>query len=150
MKAFVFVLLLASPLFADIGPAPQKPEIVISLVRNSQPYKGAVKVTYLCSEQEGRGSHSPVAPYDLELSCIEGRCTNENWYYKLNPCYYSKGSFLVETPDGLLTTKEMDFSAGKRYSLTIDVENNAVWESPGLCAGFAVLALLVALARLGF
>ncbi|MEM4366830.1 MAG: hypothetical protein QW035_01720 [Candidatus Anstonellales archaeon] len=151
MKALLLVLVLLAPAFADIRPGPQKPEIEMKLVKNGQPYKGEVKVTYLCSEQEGRGSDSPVAPYDVELSCSEGKCTNEEWYYKFNPCYYSKGSFLIETPDGPLTTKEMDFTKGQKYSLEIDVENNSVLEKNGVCAGFALLAALALFgSRLGF
>ena len=87
LAIWIAALLLLAPLaFADIGPGPVAPSIQVNLVENGQPYDGPMMLTFICSAPDA--SDSPVGQREMEFACERKVCTNGNWFYKFNPCFY--------------------------------------------------------------
>jgi len=119
--AFLFVVSLAS---ADVGPGPEKPDIIIRLTKNDSLYGGISSITYHCN-----GSLSPatgaVEMGTINLSCTNGICKNDNWYYKFNPCFYSSGYFSYEYDGKAYQTEWLNLSDSRKYDYKVDVETGA-------------------------
>ena len=155
-KTFVLLALclFAAPFaFADVGPGPDPPQITVNLVANHQPYTGSATATFLCSDVNSSDNAitSPVAPHNVELSCANGKCVNDGWYYKFNPCFYSKGKISVQAEGKTTVSPEYSFESPGSYILYADVAGGE-WEFPpdapipdiGLCGSLGLILLPLA------
>jgi len=154
--ALVAVLTLAAICFADAGPGPPQPEITVKFTKNGAPYTEEARAIFHCGEVPLEGT-SPMAPRDMELTCSDGICKNERWFYKFNPCFYAKNGsikYILGGGDAFQTTDEnIGFPEGKAYEITIGSENGGYQtnESAKLCPlsilGFGVLGFGIILGR---
>ncbi|VVB57008.1 Uncharacterised protein [uncultured archaeon] len=120
MQILLLALLLMAPvLLADIGPPPPRPQIMVQVTENGTPYMGEIRAVYHCpnaGEEQGT-----VSPYNVNLTCKQGTCTNSNWYYKFNPCYYSQGFVEVSAAGKTVSTPEMDLKDAGPYQMRVDL-----------------------------
>ncbi|MCX8199992.1 MAG: hypothetical protein N3G76_00820 [Candidatus Micrarchaeota archaeon] len=120
----IMAALVMGIVFADVGPTAPRPQITVSLVKGGNPYTGSAEVEFVCLE-EGPESDSPVGKRVARLACNKGICTNEDWFYKLNPCYapgqgkfrYKLGEWETYKETGLF-----DFSRPGQYKVAVDVD----------------------------
>ncbi|VVB66248.1 Uncharacterised protein [Candidatus Gugararchaeum adminiculabundum] len=119
----VAVFFFSNLISADIGPGPDPPSFTLTLVSNGATYSGPANVTYLCSKATDRNENpqNSVAPYDLELKCEKGICTNSGWYYKFNQCFYSSGKFQAIVNGQTFTSDEVSLEKAGTYTFTLDV-----------------------------
>ncbi|MEM3364237.1 MAG: hypothetical protein QXS93_01875 [Candidatus Micrarchaeia archaeon] len=146
----VVALAILGIVFADIGPSPQAPEISVSLLKGGVSYSGEAVVEFVCLDA-GPADDSPVGERVIQLRCNKGSCTNEMWFYKLNPCYTpGKGKFRykLEGWDEYKETGLFDFSKPGKYIIMLDAETgnySKSWSS-GSCQG--IIAFLCAVGLL--
>jgi hypothetical protein len=132
MKAMmVFLMLAACPLaFADIGPGPETPEITVTFTKDGDVYTGPLSVMWRCNEPAiGNDTESgAVGQRIVHLSCQMGVCTNENWFYKFNPCFGADdGHIRYKTADQADYSSTGTLSFGPYGgSLTIDIDTGQV------------------------
>jgi hypothetical protein len=141
----VVALVLASFLFADVGPAPPKPNIEVGFVKDGSPYSGPVTLIYHCNEADE--SSSPVGQREVTFSCNKGTCRNDEWFYKFNPCYYPKdGYFKYKIGEGeFKQSANKNFNESGTYSTTIDADKgDFTISSKSSCNTGLVLALVAA------
>jgi len=155
MKSVIYALilaLLALPLcYADVGPSPDPPDVVVHLVSDGAPASGVSEITYHCMGTNVTEPSNAVEPYMMAWSCSGGTCTNEGAaYYKFNPCFNFPGGYFSYEFDGKEVRSE-DFDVGGCSSscvITIDaasgqVESVRVSEIPSLCPPGLLLPLLL-------
>jgi len=122
------ILCLTIPLaFADVGPAPPAPQVTVYIVQNGQPETSVTSITYNCLGAETQKTGA-VEPTPMTLDCSNGTCTNSNWYYKLNPCYYFPwGHFSYEFNGKTIKTENMSFDEMyKFYTIVIDAPSGDI------------------------
>ena len=153
LRFALLALVLAVPLaFADVGPSPAKPTVVVNLVTNGQPEGSVEWVTYNCLGAEEEAVDNAVAPAPMNLTCSNGRCTNDGaWYYKLNQCFSFPGGHFTYVLDGRsLRSGDVEFeSEYDNYEITIDAPTGQVKSTFGSggsasCTGAALVLGLVA------
>jgi hypothetical protein len=152
---FLISMFLFSLASADVGPSPASPDIDVQLQINGIDYSGINQVTYHC---EG-SNDTDIGAVDqrlVNISCnSQGECKNSNWFYKLNPCYYSSGFFSYEFDNGIMQTQMMDFTKAGKYDVFIEVDSGysvLAYKPPGIsddldgfCAiGFIFPVLVIA------
>lgn len=141
-----FLFFAVSFSLADAGPGPVPVELSVDLVKGGKPFAGEVEMFYLCSNATTRGLDSGVKPGDLQLNCTGGKCFSDYWYYKFNPCFYSKGRLEAKVGGKTLTSEEISLEAGGSYSFTFDVESGEAKQtnySPS-CLPIGLIVLLFA------
>ena len=114
------VLALISIASADIGPSPDAPDITIRFEEGNSTYFAITDLAYHCSV-ESTNRTSPVDDREINMSCVAGLCKNDNWFYKLNPCYYSSGYFSYLYNGKTINTEVENFSDSRTYDYTVDV-----------------------------
>jgi len=123
--SFVLFALLASGIaLADVGPAPAKPEITVTFHKGGTPYTGEISAMYRCWDDIA-AEDGPMGQTDVGLSCSGGMCTNDEWSYEFNPCYYPTSGEIIFQLDGgepLKAEGELAFPEGERYSVLVDVD----------------------------
>jgi len=134
LAIWIAALLLLAPLaFADIGPGPVAPSIQVNLVENGQPYDGPMMLTFICSAPDA--SDSPVGQREMEFACERKVCTNGNWFYKFNPCFYPEnGKFryiLTKMEGPVIASGSASFPASGDYALVLDVGTNMLSQGNG-------------------
>lgn len=157
MRAIVFVLVLAlfGMAYADVGPSPAAPSITLRVLENGEPYTGYVEVTYICSEE----LPPDVEPDDdlfgiyMPLECEDGVCTNYDWYYKLNDCFYSSGVFEMKNGGETKSSIEVDLTSPGDYEFSFDVETDVFLtlkhepkQQINICCGSFLMLVLLPLA----
>lgn len=155
--ALIAVLFLAAlPLaFADVGPSPSAPRVVVHLVKNNAPVTTVSEITYHCLGSTDENVSSPVAPAPIKLRCTAGTCTNEaGWYYKLSPCFSFPGGYIsYDLGRGEIRTRDFDFEQEyQNYDMTIDAESGNITSTSGSsipsgCLPAFLLLLVPALLR---
>jgi len=134
MKTMYILILciLASVIFADVGPGPEPVVIKLNLLENGKPYIGDANATYLCSLATERGSpKGSVKPGDIEMECFEGKCNTAGWYYKFNPCFHSKGNFSVTAKGKTVVSPEISVEDKTYYNFNFDLDTNQITETDG-------------------
>ena len=151
----IFSMFLFSFASADVGPSPASAEINVQLQINGISYGGISQITYHCGGSNDT-SMGAVDQKQINLSCNSaGVCTNSNWFYKLNPCFYSSGFFSYEHENKTMQTEMMNFTKPGTYDGFIEVDsgNSAMsYKQPGISddldgfclVGFVFPALVVA------
>jgi hypothetical protein len=114
-------LFLISVASADIGPSPDAPDITIRFELDNAKYFRINKVIYHCQGTTNESSN-PVETGTIELSCVDEVCINNNWYYKLNPCFYSSGYLSYEYEGKTMQTGWLNFTDSRTYDYGVDVE----------------------------
>lgn len=151
-RTILLALLLAMPLaFADVGPGPAEPSIEILFERNSTPYTDPLTVVYVCNEPLADPTDSgPMGQREVALACQMGSCTNENWFYKLSPCFEADDGYIkfkMANDTDYTMTKNVSFGEeGGTLRVDIDTGNTSTVLPSG--TGCAPAALLLSL--LGF
>jgi hypothetical protein len=87
---------------------------------------------------------------EVTLACQMGTCTNQNWFYKLNPCFdadrgYIKYKLANET--SFQKTNNLSLS-GVKGKLTVDVDSGSTSKDPELNG--SCFPSLILLSLLGF
>ncbi|MFA5076926.1 MAG: hypothetical protein WC488_00690 [Candidatus Micrarchaeia archaeon] len=143
--ALLALLLLGTVLFADAGPSPPKPQITVNIEKAGAPYAGALDMVFVCAAEGA--SNSPVGEREINMTCSSGRCTNDDWFYKLNPCYYPDiGYFIYRLPgesNYSLPKTVFSFNESMVYEVKLDVEtgNSSVAAKGAACPlSLAILA----------
>lgn len=135
MKDILALLVLASVLFADIGPPPAAPDITVMLIKGGQNYTGPMTLIYHCEAPEMGGNDSPVADREMGLDCGNGVCRSNGWFYKFNPCYYSQGGYFTYNTTGsdalIKVNGNVTFPSGGKYDFTIDMDSGSIKPSRG-------------------
>ena len=151
LKMAFLVLMLAAPLvFADVGPAPPPPKIVVNLVKDGAPASGVSSITYHCMGSEETPDAGAVDPQPIDLACTGGKCTNDGgWYYKFNPCFsFPEGHFSYVLEGQEVTTESVSFGESyTSYDITIDAASGDVTSQagssvPGCGSAFVLAAAL--------
>ncbi len=139
----LIICFLASVIFADVGPGPSAPEVKLNLLENGKPYTGEATANYLCSLATTRGPPTgSVEPGDVQLECANGVCTSSGWYYKFNPCFYSKGKFEITAKGKTVITPEVSVENGGPYSFDVDIATGAIAnQGPQSCLGAILFAI---------
>jgi len=151
-RIFLIALLLAIPLAsADVGPGPAVPSIEVNFEKDSQPYTGPLTVIYVCNEPLADPTDSgPMGQREVTLACQMGSCTNENWCYKLSPCFDATDGYIKfkqANETDYTTTKNVSFGS-KGGTLRVDLDTGNTSTMFPADAGCAPAALLLSL--LGF
>ena len=155
MKAtYVMILvLLALPLcYADVGPAPNPPTVIVRLVSNGIPAAGVSEITYHCMGSDVSDPASAVEPYMTIWSCSAGTCTNEgSYYYKFNPCFdFPGGHFSYEFDGKTVRSEDVKFNSEfTTYDITIDAASGQVKSKVGSNMPTGCLPAMVLPAFLG-
>lgn len=146
-KLAVFLIaVLFAVAFADVGPAPPKPDVTVTFIEKGQPYAGIGSVVYHCiadaQAMENWGS-------EANFTCAGGVCRNDEWqFYKLSPCFYPENGYFTYSFGGKeMRSEGMGFNQSGSYSMEIVASTGELasrsWSS-GACAPAAVLALAAA------
>ncbi|MEW6723289.1 MAG: hypothetical protein AB1324_08550 [Candidatus Micrarchaeota archaeon] len=152
LKMAFLALMLAAPLvFADVGPSPEPPKVVVNLVKDGAPAAGVESITYHCMGSVETPDAGAVEPQPIELACTSGKCTNEKgWYYKFNPCFSFPEGYFSYTLDGKeVTTESFSFDESySSYEITIDAPSGNVTSKlgssvPGCGSAFVLAAALL-------
>jgi hypothetical protein len=151
MRFALVALLLCVPFaFADAGPSPAPPKVIVHLVKNGQPEASVTEITYHCMGTADTNTSNAVEPYPVKFACSGGKCTNEEWYYKFNPCFSFPEGYFSYVLDGKAvrtgtfnTTDKYD-----NYEMTIDAPTGQVTSSVGT-SGSCLPALLLPAILLG-
>lgn len=148
LLAISALLIFSSLVFADIGPGPAKPVISIKVFGGQQPYNGYLEMVFHCNEP-GEEADNTIGEREVTLSCSNGACTNDQWFYKFNPCFSDSGGYLKyktsENQNYRTTTTFSYETAGVDGELDIKSGLFQVSSSePGSCAaGGAMMILLL-------
>ncbi|MFH0884634.1 MAG: hypothetical protein V1861_02910 [Candidatus Micrarchaeota archaeon] len=141
------IAILALPLsFADVGPAPSPPTVVLHLMENGAPAVSVTQVTYHCMGVDTAEAGS-VNPYPVDFPCDAGVCTNSGgWYYKFNPCFsFPQGYFTYEYNGKQVRTEDWDMNQSyDKYDITIDAPTGQISGNVGSScnlAGFILAAV---------
>jgi len=153
IKYVLLGLLLVLPfVFADIGPAPPAPNVVVRIVDNGAPASEVSQITYHCMGSNDTNVSGPVEPAPIGLPCIDGVCRNDGgWYYKFNPCYDFPGGYFSYEFEGK-TIKTENFEFAEKYSdyeMTIEAENGSIIKKTGSSLPSGCLPALLMPAILG-
>ena len=146
--AVIMIFAFMGIAFADVGPAPPAPNIEVSLFKNGALYTDEASVAFHCVSLEPEGE-SPVGNRDVNLTCSNGICKNEDWFYKFNPCYTPDNGVLrykLKGWDSYKETGSFNFSNPVKYEIVLDVDNgNYTTTSKTGCLGMIALAGIVGL-----
>lgn len=145
MKKLLLMLLLLGLVFSDIGPAPAKPSITLHFLLFGKEYTGPISVVYFCGNStREESSANPVEQTMVNFTCHKGVCTNEDWFYKLNPCFYPKsGHFEIRMGDSdaiIRVDQKKPIDKGGSYEFTIDLNEQSIKEYK-YCAFSSLLIL---------
>ncbi|MFN7991491.1 MAG: hypothetical protein U0R44_05015 [Candidatus Micrarchaeia archaeon] len=150
LGVFLTMLLAASAVFADVGPAPAAPAVVVHLENGGKPETSISEITYHClgSDSDDEGA---VTKRLALLSCSGGDCTNSGeWFYKFNPCFkFPGGHFTYKYGSQLIRSVDFNFSGEfKNYELTVDAPSGQIPAKSGSslpagCPGAASIILAI-------
>ena len=156
MKKIFLLLLLVGFLFADIGPSPSTPSIIVNITENGEPYLETFALTYVCAIPPDGGESSTMGEREVIFLCEEGACSNNgDWFYKLNPCFsdaegYFKYEFKgkdYETAKFSIGSKttwfELELTTGKLKGTGIGGNENGSCLSLFIFIGTALFALRI-------
>ncbi len=146
LMALGALALIAPSAFADVGPSPAPPTVMVHMVDNGQPDTSVSEITYHCMGDltEDTGAVSQRA---MKLACSGGNCTNSGgWFYKFNPCFnFPGGFFTYEYSGGSGRSEDFNFSGNyTKYELTVDSKSGAISSKigtslPSGCCGSAFI-----------
>lgn len=127
MKNILALLILASVLFADVGPAPVAPDITVVFLKDGNGYAGNISLEYICDEKGQLASWGNTSAF----SCTNGICRNDGWsFYKLSRCYYPKyGHFEYAINGETKRSGTVAFEKEGNYRVTIDATTGSVKET---------------------
>ncbi|MBU0590606.1 hypothetical protein KKF81_00560 [Candidatus Micrarchaeota archaeon] len=120
-KILILILLVCSLAFADVGPSPDPPQLIVTFTKSNLTYDGPVELIYHCNLLSD--DSSPIGEREVELSCNAGLCTNPEWFYKLNPCFdHGGGQFLYKESGSVYSeTTIVSFdNRGARFEINLD------------------------------
>lgn len=149
------IVLLASFVFADLGPAPPSPDVTVKIIQNGEQYTGPMELVYHCNEPaRTNGSNNIIEKRDIEFACSKGICKNDAWLYKFNPCFYPKSGYFrysINKNEYAVANKtlagEVGFKDGGTYKITMDLDKGVqnVESSAPCLPFFGFFGLLIAL-----
>ncbi|HSB46824.1 MAG TPA: hypothetical protein VLD37_02335 [Candidatus Bilamarchaeum sp.] len=142
------ILLAAPVVFADVGPSPEPPQVVVHMVKDGNPDSSVESITYNCMGETG--DDGAVSQRQMDLGCSAGTCTNSAWFYKFNPCFsFPGGTFSYEYGGERVESDSVGFNDSfNKYEITIDAPSGRVQSKlgsslPGCCgSGFIIGAVL--------
>ena len=131
MKKIILFMLIVFLGFAlaDAGPGPVAPSITLKFIQDGKAYSGGVDASYICDIPDNSTGVSPVSGREMNLTCTNGVCRNDAWFYKFNPCFYSESGHLkydISGKDGVGRTGNMNFSTADFYEVTVNLDDNSV------------------------
>ncbi|MBU0532047.1 hypothetical protein KKB44_00990 [Candidatus Micrarchaeota archaeon] len=155
MRSPVIFLLLGTLVFADIGPSPSQPPLTVIFTQNSQVYDGPITLLYHCSLPVLPNSGGPMSDREVNMSCSQGVCTNDFWFYKFNPCFDNgEGYFSYQTSNQQFrSTNPISFNDSGAL-VTIDIDDAYATTSPqepppGIpCLSFLLLPMILLFSRI--
>ncbi|MFH1221724.1 MAG: hypothetical protein V1492_01430 [Candidatus Micrarchaeota archaeon] len=151
MKITILVLLIlvASVAFADVGPAPEKPEITVTFLKGEKSYISEISLVYHCLAPNEAAS--PVGDRNATFSCSKGVCKNSQWYYKFNPCFYPEDGYFIYTVGGVENRVNGSgrFNATGEYNVIVNMDNNEITSTTHVNCGPS-LVLLAAIGVFAF
>ncbi|MFH1393986.1 MAG: hypothetical protein ABII71_03175 [Candidatus Micrarchaeota archaeon] len=101
MKRIAFGLLLFACIsFADAMPGPPPPQLEIIFMDGGADAIGSFEAKYVCEADREDDYEGIMEERERELPCLKNRCTNEYWFYKLNPCFYEADGHISYSRDG--------------------------------------------------
>ena len=116
MKKLIFLILILGIVFADIGPSPTAPSIEVILSENTD-----ILLTYVCTVPSEGYDESPMGQREVIFSCSDGKCYNDDWFYKLNPCFDGEGYFTYKFNGEIKTTNTKTFETGYVYTMNLEL-----------------------------
>ena len=129
MKRLLLMLLLFGLVFSDIGPSPPRPSITLRFLLFDKEYTGPISVVYFCGH-ENRSDTSIIDKTVVNFTCNKGVCTNEEWFYKLNPCFYPRsGHFEIRMGDSdaiFRVDQKKPIDKEGSYEFTIDLNKQSI------------------------
>ncbi len=122
------ILSFASISFADVGPSPPSPEVIIHLTTNNAPETSITRLTYNCMGGTDPSDNGAVSARVSEFDCVGGTCTKAGWYYKLNPCYQFPSGQFTYMYGGIEIRTETFNNTEKhgKYEITIDAPSGRI------------------------
>ncbi|MDD5337214.1 MAG: hypothetical protein PHS02_01905 [Candidatus ainarchaeum sp.] len=145
--ALLIIILAGAVIFADAGPSPPKPSITVNLFRSGAPYTGQAELMFVCALENA--SDSPIGQREINMTCSNGKCTNQEWFYKFNPCYYPDvGYFTYRLPGENYSIPKNVFSFNESvvYEVKLDVgtgDSSVAVKGPVCPLSLAILFVLV-------
>ncbi|MBI5046509.1 hypothetical protein HZC07_02135, partial [Candidatus Micrarchaeota archaeon] len=126
--ALLSVFLLVIPFsFADVGPAPPPPDVIVNFQDNGVPITSITSLIYHCMGSTD-SSNNIVKQRLVTLNCSTGSCTNDIWFYKLNSCYpFPSGYFSYAYAGKNISTDTFNntLKSGK-YEITVDAPSGKI------------------------
>ncbi|MBI5047228.1 hypothetical protein HZC07_05880 [Candidatus Micrarchaeota archaeon] len=144
---FVFA---AQIVYADVGPAPDPPKVLVHLETGGKPEIGVTEVTYHCLNSNTNASGS-MSQRTAALKCFEGTCTNAEsiWFYKFNPCFnFPEGFFSYNYNGKEIQSDKVKFTDKfDKYEITIDVPKGGISNKmgsslPASCSSGFIISLI--------
>jgi hypothetical protein len=145
-KIMILLLAIACISFADAMPGPPVPDLDVSFIEGGEGAEGNFEATFVCSYAEEDPTSSLMGEREIELSCTGNTCSNNYWFYKLNPCFsgemgyieYSRGS-QVKTSENFLVTE-----GGGEIMVDVDSGSVEYFEKMPCCLSSVLVILLLA------
>jgi hypothetical protein len=128
------LLLLTAPLaFADIGPAPDMPVVIVDVLENGKPSDAPVTLTFVCSAPGA--ADNPVGQREVNFTCLNSQCRNGNWFYKLSPCFYPENGTFKFMRNGSTSftaaSGSAPFPEANSYRLSLDISTGVLSQEGG-------------------
>ncbi|MFH1328213.1 MAG: hypothetical protein ABIH76_05145 [Candidatus Bathyarchaeota archaeon] len=102
------------------------PNMVIQLKEGGISYTGQFSLTYVC-DMPGEGDNSPIDEREIEFACNGGQCTNDGWFYKLNPCFSgAEGHFIYRWNGEEKKTNSILVESETEYEFNLDLGDAAL------------------------
>ncbi|NYZ73627.1 hypothetical protein H0O00_00630 [Candidatus Micrarchaeota archaeon] len=153
IRVIMIMVLLVLPLcYADVGPSPTAPKVVVHLVKDGQPVSTVTEITYHCMGTNETYQENAIDPYPVNFSCNNGVCTNDQqWYYKFNTCFsFPEGHFSYEIDGKTVRTGDVAFAASyDKYDITIDAGTGTILAQSGSSGSGGCLPAAILPALLG-
>jgi hypothetical protein len=147
----MFVLLALPLVYADVGPGPTQPEVIVHFVKGGVVETTVSNVTYNCMGNKTNATGA-VSQTRIVLTCVGGTCdNNRSWFYKFNPCFrFLPGTFSYEFNGKEMETEMFNTSSYTKYEMTVEAETGKITsttvtipQKPPTCLpGFLLLVIL--------
>ncbi len=129
--SLILLVTLISVSFADVGPSPPAPDVLIHMEKDGTAETSIVTLTYYCMGSTNASAQGAVSQRVSEFACTNGTCTPNGWFYKFNPCYDFPSGYFSYDYNGINVSSASFSNSEKhgKYEMTIDAPSGKITKS---------------------